>query len=167
MRLVFDWMMSLLVVLLVVAFWKFGMTRLPAQAVSPTNRHEPASSSWEVTHAQREQEVSQGVAAGSDQDSEAPLVEGTGEQEGEGSVPELVETVEELCMFPIIGRTDPRSNWVPRHFVRALLSLLGGVVFQYLGVDEVEVMRLREVARTFRYGVAFAYESRRRQRSRV
>ena len=34
---------------------------------------------------------------------------------------------------------------------------------QLIGVDAVEVWRLREVAKTFRYGVAFAYERARGQ----
>ena len=150
MRLVFNWMVGLFVVLLVVVFFMFDGVKYPTQAVSPKNRHEPASSSWEGNHGQ-------GVALDS-RDSGTPPIEAGEEREGEGSVPHDVEAAEEFCVFPIIGRTDPRSNWVPRHFVRALLSLVGGVVFQYLGVDEAEPLRLREVARTFRYGVAFAYE---------
>ena len=62
------------------------------------------------------------------------------------------------CVFPMIGRMDPRSNWVPMHYMKGLLSLVGGRIFQCLGIDEVEVWRLRAVAGTFRYGVAHAYE---------
>ena len=64
----------------------------------------------------------------------------------------------EVCVFPLIGRLDPRSNWVPHHYLRGLLSLVGGQMFQYLGVHSVEIWRLRVVGRTFRYGVASAYE---------
>ena len=53
---------------------------------------------------------------------------------------------------------DPRSNFVPAHFLRYLLSLVGANLVASLGAEAVEVARLREVARTFRYGVASAYE---------
>ena len=58
----------------------------------------------------------------------------------------------QVCVFPVVGRLDPRSQWVPLHYLRGLLSLVGGRMFQYLGVDGVEVWLLRAVARTFRRG---------------
>ena len=61
-------------------------------------------------------------------------------------------------MFPIVGRVDYRANWVPAHFLRYLLSTVGRELFLVLGLDCGEVWRLRELARTFRYGVASAYE---------
>ena len=64
----------------------------------------------------------------------------------------------ELCEFPMVGRVDWRSNWVPSHYLRWLLSVVGATLVQLVGVDDVEVWRLRAVARTFRYGIAFACE---------
>ena len=72
--------------------------------------------------------------------------------------PGMGEDQEGKCVFLLVGRTDPRSNFVPAHFLRYLLSRVGGHLVLCLGVGVVEVARLREVARTFRYGVAFAYE---------
>ena len=56
----------------------------------------------------------------------------------------------EVCA--LIGSLDPRSSWMPMHFLRGLLLLVGGLLFEFVGTDQVEVWRLREVARTFRYG---------------
>ena len=64
----------------------------------------------------------------------------------------------EGCVFPIVGRTDYRANWVPAHFLRYLLSVAGGVMFTSLDPHGVEVWRMRALGRTFCYGVAFAYE---------
>ena len=58
----------------------------------------------------------------------------------------------------VVGRMDYRSHWVLMHYLRGLLSLIGGRMFQYLDVDGVEVWYLRAVGRTFRYGVASSYE---------
>ena len=68
------------------------------------------------------------------------------------------EDQDEGCSFPMVGRVDPRSNFVPAHFLRYLLSLVGANLVASLGAEAVEVARLREVARTFRYRVASAYE---------
>ena len=68
---------------------------------------------------------------------------------------------DERCRFPMVGRVDRRSNWVPAHFLRWILSLVGGRLLGCLGLDTPEVWRLRAMARTFRYGVAFAYEKAR------
>ena len=65
---------------------------------------------------------------------------------------------ESLCQFPEVGRIDVRANWVPAHYMRYLLSAVGGELFLALGLDGGEIWRLRQVARTFRYGVASAYE---------
>ena len=73
--------------------------------------------------------------------------------------PSLVEREGNLsCVFPMVGRVDPRSNWAPAHYFRWLLSLVGEGVFRFLGVDAVEIWRSRALGRTFRYGVAFAFE---------
>ena len=69
----------------------------------------------------------------------------------------------EYCEFPMVGRIVLRSKWVPSHFLRWLLSVVGGIIVQLIGVDAVEVWRLRGVAKTFRYRVAFAYERARGQ----
>ena len=62
------------------------------------------------------------------------------------------------CVFPMVGRIDYRANWVPSHFMRYLLSAVGPWLVEALGTRSWEVWLLREVARTFRYGVASAYE---------
>ena len=61
-------------------------------------------------------------------------------------------------MFPIVGRVDPSHDWVPLHYLRYLLSVVGDRVVEALGVREVEVWALRALGVIFRYGVAFAYE---------
>ena len=58
----------------------------------------------------------------------------------------------ETCEFPLVGRVDYRSNWVPSHFLRWLLSIVGESLFQFLGLEAVEIWRLRAVAGSFRYG---------------
>ena len=62
------------------------------------------------------------------------------------------------CLFPIVGRVDPRSSWVPSHYLRRLLSIRGDVVLLHVGLEDVGIWRLRVLARSFRYGVAFAFE---------
>ena len=81
-------------------------------------------------------------------------------------VPHLQEAVsrmgqptEEPCEFPVVGRVDVRSNWVPTHFLRWILNVSGGSLVLCLGLTAFEVWRLRVLARSFRYGVAFAYEA--------
>ena len=64
----------------------------------------------------------------------------------------------DVCVFPMVGKVDPRSNWVPAHFFRYLLSLLGGPIVACLDPYSVEVWRVRALGRTFRHGAAFAYE---------
>ena len=51
---------------------------------------------------------------------------------------------------------DP--TWAPTHYLRRLLSLSGRHIVDFLGFAAVEIWIMRGVARTFRYGVAFAYE---------
>ena len=53
---------------------------------------------------------------------------------------------------------DYRVNWVPAHYFRYLLSVVGGGIVGFLGHQEAEVWRMRALGRTFRYGVASAYE---------
>ena len=67
------------------------------------------------------------------------------------------------CVFPMVGRVDPRSNWAPAHFLRWVLSQVGGHVVTCLGLGAVEIWLCRSLARTFRYGIAFAYEKARGQ----
>ena len=122
---------------LAVVVWLMGAGVKPPD--SPRNRSERASSSWEAPQVGSGQGGSTSTGEGAHQD----------QVEGENH---------EVCVFRIVGRLDPRSQWVPLHYLRGLLSLVGGRMFQYLGVDGVEVWFLRGVARTFRYGVAFAYE---------
>ena len=61
-------------------------------------------------------------------------------------------------LFLLVGRIDPLSNWVPLHVVRYLLSVVGDRIVEGLGTRSQEVWWLRELGRTFRYGVGFAYE---------
>ena len=78
-----------------------------------------------------------------------------------GSTAEGVQGVEcetETCEFPIVGRIDGRSNWVPSHYLRWLLSLVGESLIQFLGLTAVEAWRLRAIGRSYRYGVAISYE---------
>ena len=63
-----------------------------------------------------------------------------------------------MSVFPVIGRVDPRSNWVPLYFLRYLLSAVGDWIVDALGTVVLEVWHLRALGRTFRYGAAFAYE---------
>ena len=113
-------------------------SRMP-QEVSPRHRQERASgSSGPVL----------GPATGGSYESRS--------QRGRSWEREDTEAGE--CIFPMVGRINPNSNWVPGHFVRWLLSLVGGTIFEYLGVRSVEVWRMRALGRTFRYGVASAYE---------
>ena len=62
------------------------------------------------------------------------------------------------CVFPMVGRVDYRSNWVPAHFFRYLLSVVGGPIVLFVDPYSVEIWRIRALGRTFRYGVASAYE---------
>ena len=65
---------------------------------------------------------------------------------------------ETQCVFPMVGRVDYRSNWVPSHYIRWLLSMVGGTVVRFLHLNSREVWRMRALGRSFRYGVAFACE---------
>ena len=137
---------------------------------SPRNRNEPASSS---TCARIEtQLIDREVSRGRSSAAEAPDHTSRGrdgapsDQRGLGneSAPRQSpgqEGNEEVCVFPIVGRTDWRSNWVPAHFLRYLLSVAGDKIFGILGLGLVEIWRCRALGRTFRYGVAYAYEKAR------
>ena len=115
--------------------------------LSPRERREQPSSSWETP--QSSMGLSEAI-----QDNPVSF-----RNHGEAREPSTARTTaDEHCEFPLVGRLDPRSNWEPLHYLRGLLSLVGGSMFQYLGVDGVEIWLLRAVGRTFRYGVAFAYE---------
>ena len=115
-------------------------------SVSPRHRRESASSSWQGGSVQLEREP--------------PLQEDEAETPSEQVYRGIFTCGPngESSQFPIVGRMDYRSHWVPMHYFRGLLSLVGGLVFQYLDVDGVEVWYLRALGCTFRYGVAVAYE---------
>ena len=118
----------------------------------PAIGREQPSSSWEAGPFL---DAPEGVVEPQEEGETTPTgAEGLG---GSGEVSDP----QEVCVFPVIGRFHPGSNWVPMHFLRGLLSLVGGLLFRFVGVDQVEVWRLRAVARTFRYGVASAYEKAR------
>ena len=89
---------------------------------SPRHRREKPSSSWE------------GNSMGSGQSSQGPEPVDESVRTPRRPMP-TSEDLEsrEVCVFPLIGRLDPRSNWVPHHYLRGLLSLVGGRMFQYLG----------------------------------
>ena len=158
LRWVAIWLVLLLLFGLAGLVWRECGVVVGVEPVSPRQRREQASSSWE------------GGPSASESEPGEVLLRETGPLESpssrlEGDARERVEppigqagSEEEPCVFPMIGRMNPLANWVPMHYVRGLLSLVGGLMFQYLGVDKAEVVRLREVGRTFRYGVAFAYE---------
>ena len=74
-------------------------------------------------------------------------------------LPEPYGRPEDRCVFPMVGRVDYRSNWVPAHFMRRLFSIVGAQILQALGLNTVELWRCRALARSFRYGVAFAYQA--------
>ena len=61
-------------------------------------------------------------------------------------------------LFPMVGRVDPRADWIPVHFLRRLFSMVGEHVVACLGLDAVEIWWCRALGRTFRYGIAFAFE---------
>ena len=135
-------LLALLVWVLMRRIWRSLLPK-EVEPLSPRDRQEQPSSSWE----------------GANVCVEPISVAAEGVQHNQRTGTQLGSVVEhETCEFPLVGRMDPRSNWAPLHYLRGLLSLVGGLIFQCLGVDGVEVWLLRAVGRTFRYGVAFAYE---------
>ena len=144
--------------LVVLAAWRWLSWRMDSRTKCPgvEDVEPPAmggeipSSSWEAGPFPR----GPGEEGEPQEEGEAPTPRATGLEGSRGEI----ESSQEVCEFPMVGRLDPRANWVPMHYLRGLISLVGEVVFQFVGVYEVEIWRLRAVARTFRYGVASAYE---------
>ena len=109
----------------------------------------------EGSQAQEDVQASIAVPEGSQapEDMQFPVAESA----EAGGLQEVEET-REHCEFPLVGRVQAGCNWVPTHYLRRLLSVVGDGVLGCLGLSAVEIWRLRAVGRSFRYGVAFAYE---------
>ena len=125
----------------------FELESSRVEVTSPRRRREPASSSHEVGS-----QVSM---------RQPPLnpISGTGRSRWNRRGDGVGGMQDEVCALPIVGRIDPRANWVPSHFLRYLLSAVGTLIVEAVGLEAREVWLLREVGRTFRYGVASAYEA--------